>query len=277
MSQGYAIELYFDPALENQVLKALNVLARCQIDGRLDLAIEFLDYMISDDCLPDIVNYNTILAALCKSGKADQALQIFKNFDEVGCPSNVSSYNTMSSTVETEFELCKWYQKCPNHFYTAFWMGLFGTIQSAIVTLILEHDLQVWNIHSTLEIVSGLFAGFATGLTFSVQTWCVSIRGPLFVAMFTPLCTVITTIVAAVFLHEELYLGSLVGGVAVVIGLYIVLWGKAKDQQKTKQETDPNQSRTVDQILIDDDSTEKTSCKIDLEEPLLKKEKSPFI
>ncbi|CAN6725440.1 unnamed protein product [Malus baccata var. baccata] len=95
--------------------------------------------------------------------------------------------------------------------------------------------------------------------------------------MFTPLCTVITTIVAAVFLHEELYLGSLVGGVAVVIGLYIVLWGKAKDQQKTKQETDPNQSRTVDQILIDDDSTEKTSCKIDLEEPLLKKEKSPFI
>ncbi|KAM0986196.1 hypothetical protein ACFX14_013410 [Malus domestica] len=60
-------------------------------DGRLDLAIEFLDYMISDDCLPDIVNYNTILAALCKSGKADQALQIFKNFDEVGCPSNADA------------------------------------------------------------------------------------------------------------------------------------------------------------------------------------------
>lgn len=80
-------------------------------DGRLDLAIEFLDYMISNDCLPDIVNYNTILAALCKSGKTDQALQIFKNFGEVGCPSNVSSYNTMSSTVETEFKLCKWYQK----------------------------------------------------------------------------------------------------------------------------------------------------------------------
>ncbi|KAM1635341.1 hypothetical protein FF1_013462 [Malus domestica] len=35
MSQGYAIELYFDPALENQVLKALNVLARCQIGTQL--------------------------------------------------------------------------------------------------------------------------------------------------------------------------------------------------------------------------------------------------
>lgn len=35
MSEGYAIELYFDPALENQVLKAWNVLARRQISTQL--------------------------------------------------------------------------------------------------------------------------------------------------------------------------------------------------------------------------------------------------
>eukprot|EP00262_Sarcandra_glabra_P000991 TRINITY_DN11000_c0_g1_i1.p1 TRINITY_DN11000_c0_g1~~TRINITY_DN11000_c0_g1_i1.p1 ORF type:complete len:185 (-),score=5.37 TRINITY_DN11000_c0_g1_i1:27-581(-) len=35
MAQGYAIELYFDPALENQVLKAWNVLARRQISTQL--------------------------------------------------------------------------------------------------------------------------------------------------------------------------------------------------------------------------------------------------
>ncbi|KAL6994309.1 hypothetical protein U1Q18_012416 [Sarracenia purpurea var. burkii] len=35
MSQGYGIELYFDPALENQVLKAWNILARRQISTRL--------------------------------------------------------------------------------------------------------------------------------------------------------------------------------------------------------------------------------------------------
>ncbi|KAL3813773.1 hypothetical protein ACJIZ3_015041 [Penstemon smallii] len=33
--QGYAIELYFDPALENQVLKAWNILARRQISTQL--------------------------------------------------------------------------------------------------------------------------------------------------------------------------------------------------------------------------------------------------
>ncbi|KAK4767757.1 hypothetical protein SAY87_002898 [Trapa incisa] len=35
LQQGYAIELYFDPALENQVLKAWNVLARRQISTHL--------------------------------------------------------------------------------------------------------------------------------------------------------------------------------------------------------------------------------------------------
>ncbi|KAL4334287.1 hypothetical protein GQ457_07G002010 [Hibiscus cannabinus] len=35
MSQGFSIELYFDPALENQVLKAWNVLARRQISTQL--------------------------------------------------------------------------------------------------------------------------------------------------------------------------------------------------------------------------------------------------
>ncbi|XP_068340361.1 pentatricopeptide repeat-containing protein At1g62930, chloroplastic-like [Pyrus communis] len=68
-------------------------------EGRLDLVIEFLDYMILDSCLPDIVNYTMILAALCKSGKAYQALQLFENLGEVGCPSNVSSYNTMFSAL----------------------------------------------------------------------------------------------------------------------------------------------------------------------------------
>ncbi|KAM1175290.1 hypothetical protein ACFX19_028312 [Malus domestica] len=68
-------------------------------EGRLDLAIEFLDYMISDGCLPDIVNYNTILAALCKNGKANQALQHFENLGEVRCPPNVSSYNTMFNAL----------------------------------------------------------------------------------------------------------------------------------------------------------------------------------
>lgn len=69
----------------------------------------------------------------------------------------------------------------------------------------------------------------SSSLSFYVQSWCIARRGPLFSAMFNPLCTVIVTVLAIPLLHEHLYIGSMIGAVAVVVGLYVVLWGKAKD------------------------------------------------
>jgi hypothetical protein len=71
-------------------------------------------------------------------------------------------------------------------------------------------------------------------------------------------------------LHGWLF--SLIGAIGVIAGLYVVLWGKAKDlveiniEEKTKLQND--EARNIVKILIDD-SSKKTSCKIDLEEPLL--------
>ncbi|URE17320.1 EamA-like transporter family [Musa troglodytarum] len=70
---------------------------------------------------------------------------------------------------------------------------------------------------------------FGSGVTFYLQSWTISVKGPLYSAMFNPLGTVITTISACLVLHEQLHIGSLVAAVAVVGGLYVVLWGKAKD------------------------------------------------
>ncbi|KAL8037262.1 hypothetical protein ABFX02_11G028800 [Erythranthe guttata] len=78
--------------------------------------------------------------------------------------------------------------------------------------------------------------------------------------MFNPLCTVIVTVFACVFVHEELYTGSLLGGLAVIIGLYVVLWGKAKDHEDVISEDQSSQ-------LASDNST--ISCIIDLGVPLL--------
>ena len=44
-------------------------------------------------------------------------------------------------------------------------------------------------------------------MTFYLQSWCISVRGPLYSAMFNPLCTVITTVFAAIVLREELHVG----------------------------------------------------------------------
>ncbi|KAL7193692.1 hypothetical protein ACSBR2_025330 [Camellia fascicularis] len=111
-----------------------------------------------------------------------------------------------------------------------------------------------------------------SAFSFFVQAWCISHRGPLFSAMFNPLCTVIVTIFATIFLHEELYVGSLIGGVGVILGLYVVLWGKAKDLQESKVERvsklENDQTKIV-QILVDESEERMSSIKIGLEEPLL--------
>ncbi|OIW18647.1 hypothetical protein TanjilG_13399 [Lupinus angustifolius] len=95
-------------------------------------------------------------------------------------------------------------------------------------------------------------------VSFFIQTWCISERGPLYCAMFNPLATVITALITVTFMHEELYVGSLVGAIGVIAGLYIVLWGKAKEIEEIKQE---KQSNLQDDKII--------SSSIDLEEPLL--------
>ncbi|XP_062107321.1 WAT1-related protein At4g30420-like isoform X1 [Humulus lupulus] len=110
-------------------------------------------------------------------------------------------------------------------------MCLLTTIQSAIYTFVTEPDLQVWNLHSYLELGSCLYAGIGTAVSFFVQAWCIQLRGPVFVAMFSPLCTVITAIIASLFLHEKLYAGrfrmKLFGGFDVfqLFGLvYFEIW-----------------------------------------------------
>ncbi|CAN1326295.1 WAT1-related protein At4g28040 [Linum perenne] len=97
-----------------------------------------------------------------------------------------------------------------------------------------------------------ILQGITLAMTILGQAWCVGQRGPIFPAIFDPLCTIITTVFSAIFLHEQIYMGGLIGAVMVIIGLYIVLWGKAKDLKE-----------------IESVKKEKRSSIADLEEPFL--------
>lgn len=65
-----------------------------------------------------------------------------------------------------------------------------------------------------------------------IQLWCNKMKGPVFVTMFNPLLTVMVAILAYVVLGEHLYAGSVIGGVLVILGLYMLLWGKDRDQEQ---------------------------------------------
>ncbi|KAJ4709437.1 WAT1-related protein [Melia azedarach] len=162
----------------------------------------------------------------------------------------------------------------PHHLSLSAWLCFFATIQSAILALFTDPDPASWNLSSNLELFCCFYQGvIGSGLAFCVQAWCISKRGPLFSAMFSPLGTVITTIVASLVLHEEIYTGSLIGAIGVILGLYVVLWGKANEHVGKEEETNPKQKddddRNVKIILIDHESSEKTTYQTDLEEPLL--------
>ncbi|KAL0739217.1 hypothetical protein Bca4012_015427 [Brassica carinata] len=144
------------------------------------------------------------------------------------------------------------------------------TIQCAIVTFFLEKDPNAWILHSYSELATCLYAGVVTSaLSTTVQAWVISKRGPLFSAMFNPLCTVIVTILASMFLQEEMFAGGIIGGLFVIMGLYMVLWGKAKDVDVMiiQEHTDNNKNSEV-KIQIED-STDTEKCNKDLKKPLL--------
>ncbi|KAJ8441909.1 hypothetical protein Cgig2_014378 [Carnegiea gigantea] len=152
----------------------------------------------------------------------------------------------------------------PDHISLSAWMCFLAMLQAGAVAFFFERDLQAWNLSSHLDLTCCFFSGiFGSGIQFFVQSWCVSRRGPVFTAMFSPLCTVITTVLACAFLHEQVYLGSLVGATAVITGLYVVLWGKSEELKVRQMEAESENTAAAKT------AQEKTSCNVDLEQPLL--------
>ncbi|KAL7598177.1 WAT1-related protein At4g30420 [Lactuca sativa] len=162
----------------------------------------------------------------------------------------------------------------PDHLSLSAWMCFIATIQSAVVTMFTDPDLEAWKVTSYLQLGSLLYAGIVgSGISIFAQSWIIQKRGPVFSAMFNPLNTVIVTFFASIFLQEQIYVGSVIGAAAIVIGLYVVLWGKAKDLEELKEEQQKkamisknNQIKVV-QVLVDKSS---------IEEPLLPKESNTF-
>ncbi|WVZ65021.1 hypothetical protein U9M48_014453 [Paspalum notatum var. saurae] len=141
------------------------------------------------------------------------------------------------------------------------WMCLLSTLQSALLISFLLPDPAAWRIHSLFDLSCCLFSGaIGSGVTFYLQSWSISVRGPLYSAMFNPLCTIITTVFSAAVLREELHVGSLLGAIAVIAGLYVVLWGKADDGKQAGTEPaelpadDLEKAPTRSNSMVDDDA-----------------------
>ncbi|KAK5831675.1 hypothetical protein PVK06_015473 [Gossypium arboreum] len=123
--------------------------------------------------------------------------------------------------------------------YTCF----FGLIQFLVIAAFAERDPPAWMFHSGGELFTILYAGVvASGIAFAVQIWCIDRGGPVFVAVYQPVQTLVVAIMASIALGEEFYLGGIIGAVLIIVGLYLVLWGKSQERKFAAQEKGAIQS-----------------------------------
>ncbi|KAG9444298.1 hypothetical protein H6P81_015638 [Aristolochia fimbriata] len=132
----------------------------------------------------------------------------------------------------------------PNLLFTTL-LSAFSTVQSFFVALAFERDLSQWKLDLN-GLVTVPYCGIVvSGVGYYLQTWCLHEKGPVFIAMFSPLSLLITALLSGFFLGEEIHLGSILGGILMVLALYCVLWGKNKEEKARKEATTEERSREI--------------------------------
>ncbi|KAL1557798.1 WAT1-related protein-like protein [Salvia divinorum] len=127
-------------------------------------------------------------------------------------------------------------QSYPCHYSSTVLISIMGSIQGVVYALCVERDMSMWKLGWNITLLTAVYMGvIASGIMWVFLMLCVRMRGPLYVSIFNPLLLVLVAIAGCLFLQEKLNLGSVLGAVVIVIGLYLVLWGKDKDLKKANR------------------------------------------
>nr|KYP42106.1 Auxin-induced protein 5NG4 [Cajanus cajan] len=112
-------------------------------------------------------------------------------------------------------------------------MTTMAAIQATAFTLCVERDWNQWKLGFNIRLLTVVYSGIVvSGIAVVIIAWCIKKRGPLFASVFNPLQILLVDIAAYLTLDEKLYLGSVLGAVMIVCGLYMVLWGNAQELKK---------------------------------------------
>ncbi|XP_031116834.1 WAT1-related protein At5g64700-like [Ipomoea triloba] len=115
---------------------------------------------------------------------------------------------------------------------------VISTVQTFVVAVIFERDFDQWKLGWNFQLLAVAYCGIVvTGLGIYLQTWVVQKKGPLFMSIFTPLALIFTMAFSAFLFGAITSLGSILGAVFLIGGLYCVLWGKNKEQKMVANNT----------------------------------------
>lgn len=136
-------------------------------------------------------------------------------------------------------------------------MCFMASIQCGIIALIPNHDISAWSLADPIRLIASLYAGcVCSAIAFVLMSWAIQMKGPLYVSVFSPLLLVIVAISSWALLGEKLYVGTALGSLLIVMGLYAVLWGKNKEM-RLKSDFKNSESTKLDDVgMVEKDDLE---------------------
>ncbi|KAJ4786582.1 WAT1-related protein [Rhynchospora pubera] len=126
-------------------------------------------------------------------------------------------------------------KECPSKILLTTIQCVFSTFQTFVVAIVFERDFSKWKMGFDVQLLSVVYCALCNaGISWYLQAWCLQVKGPVFVAMSNPLCIIFTVLCALLILGAPVSLGSILGGILTVAGLYSVLWGKSIESKMFK-------------------------------------------
>ncbi|MCD7461200.1 hypothetical protein HAX54_045493 [Datura stramonium] len=127
---------------------------------------------------------------------------------------------------------------------------LFGTIQSALLALLIEKDLSVWRLKLDMELlVIVLTAIFGSLIRSSVQMWCTRLKGPSYTLFFKPVGVPVASTCGCVLFAATFHYGSMLSACICGLGYYTTLLGQLKEDE-TKKDMKGNLSASDERVPL---------------------------
>ncbi|KAJ8459410.1 hypothetical protein OPV22_032336 [Ensete ventricosum] len=110
--------------------------------------------------------------------------------------------------------------------------SLMGSLLTALLQFLTEGRINAGSSTLSTSSIAGVvsLSGVVVAIGITFQTWCIINKGPVLVAIFSPIQTVTTVVLSAILLRQIITLGSLAGMVLMFAGLYSVLWAKKNER-----------------------------------------------
>ncbi|KHN23566.1 WAT1-related protein At3g28050-like [Glycine soja] len=137
----------------------------------------------------------------------------------------------------------------PDEVTIVLFYNVTSTVMSTLVALFAVPNANAWKVGLNISLISIICTGtIQKVMGYILSTWALRLKGPVYLASFSPLQIVFSIAMGVIFLGDSLHVGSIVGAAIVSFGFYAVLWGKATEE--IEEEVDYPESPATENVPL---------------------------